>query len=154
MKSISAIAICSLRILTIFICVAFVSSRTNAQKTFNETLDIHLNAILNADLNKFEPTVSDSIIHISPTGEKNQSKPQFIKLHQDWFKKTNWKWEGTILEKHSTSSLGYALIDYSYIEKDRAGNMLFKIKCYLTLIFKRSDKGWQLVYDQNTIIPN
>lgn len=143
-----------LRILTLFICIAFLSNRANAQKKFSETLAIHLNAIKNADLVRFEPTVSDSIIHISPMGEKNQSKAQFIKLHQDWFKRTNWEWEGIVLQKHNNNSLGYALIDYSYIEKDAAGNISFKIKCYLTLIFKNSYNGWQLVYDQNTIIPN
>jgi ketosteroid isomerase-like protein len=143
-----------LRMLVFFICIAFVSNRMNAQKTFSETLDIHLNAIRNADFVSFEPTVSDSLIHISPAGEKNQSKAQFIKLHQDWFKRTNWEWQGKILKKHSNSSLGYALIDYSYIEKDTAGNISFKIRCYLTLIFKKSPNGWQLVYDQNTIIPN
>jgi ketosteroid isomerase-like protein len=143
-----------LSILTVFICVAFVPNRANAQKKFNETLDIHLNAIRNADLVSFEPTVSDSIIHISPMGEKNKSKAQFIQLHQDWFKRTNWEWKGIVLEKHNNNSLGYALIEYSYIEKDAAGRTTFKTKCYLTLIFKNSHKGWQLVYDQNTIIPN
>ena len=135
------------------ICIAFVSNRAAAQKTFSETLDIHLNAILNSDLNAFEPTVSDSIIHISPMGEKNQSKAQFIKLHQEWFNRKNWKWEGEILEKHSTSSMGYALIGYSYSETNEAGTISFKVKCYLTLIFKKSGNSWKLVYDQNTIIP-
>jgi ketosteroid isomerase-like protein len=142
-----------LRILTVFICISFVSNGANAQKKFSETLDIHLNAIRNADLASFEPTVSDSIIHITPMGEKNKSKAQFIKVHQDWFKRTNWEWKGIVLEKHNNNSLGYALIEYLYSEKDAAGNISFKIKCYLTLIFKNSFKGWQLVYDQNTIIP-
>ena len=141
------------RILALSICIALTSTRTLAQKTFSETLDIHLNAIKNSDLKAFEPTVSDSIIHISPMGEKNQSKAQFLKLHLEWFKRTNWEWKGIILEKHSTGSFGYALIDYTYIEKDTAGNISFKIKCYLTLIFKKSGNNWKLVYDQNTIIP-
>lgn len=136
-----------------FICIGFLTNTVNAQKTFNETLDIHLNAIRNANLKEFEPTVSDSITHISPMGEKNRSKEKFIKLHEEWFKRTNWLWEGKIVERKSNNSLGYALIDYSFVQKDTAGNISFKIKCYLTLIFKKTDKGWQLVYDQNTIIP-
>ncbi|MBS4065029.1 MAG: nuclear transport factor 2 family protein [Chitinophagaceae bacterium] len=132
----------------------FCIKQNARSKTFNETLDIHLDAIRNADIGSFEPTVSDSLLHISPMGEKNQSKAQFIKLHQNWFKRTNWEWEGIILEKHNNSSLGYALIEYSYLEKDTAGNISFKTKCYLTLIFKKTDSGWQLVYDQNTIISN
>ncbi|HEX6182142.1 MAG TPA: hypothetical protein VFZ47_12905, partial [Chitinophagaceae bacterium] len=65
----------------------------------------------------------------------------------------NWKWEGKIVEKHSTGSIGYALIEYLYIEKNEAGNISFKVKCFLTLIFKNSGNSWKLVYDQNTIIP-
>jgi hypothetical protein len=144
----------TLRILTLFICITFLSSRMNAQQKFGEVLAIHLKAIKNADLSSFEPTVSDSLIHISPMGEMNRSKAKFIKLHEDWFKRKNWEWEGKVLAKHNDNSLGYALIDYSYIEKDADGNITFKIRCYLTLIFRNSYHGWRLVYDQNTIIPN
>jgi ketosteroid isomerase-like protein len=141
----------SLRVL-FFVCVSLVSTAANAQKTFAETLDVHLNAIRRADLAAFEPTVAESVIHITPAGEQYQSKQKFIKLHEEWFKKTNWEWEGKVVEKQSDKTMGYALIDYSFIQKDETGKILFKIKCYLTLIFKQSGKGWQLVYDQNTII--
>jgi hypothetical protein len=134
-------------------CICLLSEPLQAQKTFDETLDIHLNAIRNASLADFEPTVSDSILHITPMGDKHQSKPDFIKVHEDWFKRNNWEWEGTIVMKNSTDSLGYALIRYTYLEKDPGGKTLFHIQCYLTLIFSHSEKGWQLVYDQNTIIP-
>ncbi len=144
----------SLRIaLAILCCVWLLTEPANAQKTFNETLEIHLNAIRNASLADFEPTVSDSIIHITPMGEKHQSKPEFMKVHEDWFKRNNWEWEGEILTTNSSDSLGYALIRYTYLEKNPDGSTLFKIECYLTLIFRNAEKGWQLVYDQNTIIP-
>ena len=144
----------SLKVVVLLFFVNLGIKDVIAQKTFNEMLDIHLNAIRNADYEKFAPTVSDSLIHISPTGEINQSKLQFLKLHQDWFKRSNWQWEGSVLEKHNDDSFGYALINYSYLEKNADGSTLFKIRCYLTLIFKKTAKGWQLVYDQNTIIPS
>lgn len=154
MKKKSSSATCLLSVIALFICVAFATTEANAQKTFDETLDIHLNAIKNSDLKAFEPTVSEKIIHISPMGEKNQSKPKFVTLHEEWFKRTNWQWDGVIVEKHSDNSIGYALIDYSFVQKDAAGNTQFKIKCYLMLIFQKFPNGWQLVYDQNTIIPD
>jgi ketosteroid isomerase-like protein len=141
-------------IILLFICVAFTSNKANAQRTFRETLDIHLNAIRKADIKSFEPTVSDSLIHISPMGEINQSKTQFIKLHQEWFKRKNWKWEGVIVKEESNDSMGYALVNYAYLEKGTAGNVSFKTKCFLILIFQKTDKGWQLVHDQNTTIPD
>jgi ketosteroid isomerase-like protein len=125
-----------------------------ARKTFDEALDIHLNAIRGSNLKQLEPTVSDSIVHITPMGDKSQSKVKFMKVHEDWFKRNNWEWEGGIYHKSSSNTLGYALIEYTYLEKDAAGNLAFKIRCYLTLIFKKSDKGWQLVFDQNTMIPD
>jgi ketosteroid isomerase-like protein len=141
-------------LLAIVMCMGFLLNKMHAQKTFDETLVIHLNAIMNSDLKTLEPTVSDSIIHISPMGEKNQSKAKFMKVHEDWFARTNWQWKGVILTKKSNSSLGYALIEYAYSEKDTTGNILFTIKAYLILIFKKSGKGWQLVHDQNTAIPS
>jgi ketosteroid isomerase-like protein len=140
------------RIRLVVMCVVLVGLKANAQ-TFDQTLHVHLKALRTGDIVAFEPTVANDIIHISPMGEKNTSREQFMKLHQEWFKRTNWEWEGVIVKKHNNRSLGYALIELTYKENDANGDINFSIKCYLTLIFKKSVKGWQLVYDQNTVIP-
>lgn len=124
-----------------------------AQQSFEQVLATHLDAIKNADLVKFEPTVADSVTHITPMGEMNKSKQKFMLVHEQWFGRTNWEWEGAIVEKYSTPAMGYALIKYTYTEKNAEGKVSFKIKSYLTLIFSKTGKGWQLVYDQNTMIP-
>jgi ketosteroid isomerase-like protein len=125
-----------------------------AEKSFDSTLAIHLNAIKNANLSALEPTVADSVTLISPTGDRMNSKEAFMKLHENWFRQKYWQWEGTFLRTESTDSLGYALIRYTYTQKDSIGNVKFQNKSYLVLIFKNSAKGWQLVHDQNTSIPN
>jgi ketosteroid isomerase-like protein len=136
--------------------LANCSKRTEsptAGKSFDSTLAIHINAIRNSNLAELDPTVADSVILISPMGERLHSKKSFMKLHENWFKKKNWEWEGTFVRTESTDSLGYALIQYSYTEKDSIDNITFRNKNYLVLIFRNSPKGWQLVHDQNTGIP-
>jgi ketosteroid isomerase-like protein len=123
-------------------------------KSFDSTLAIHLNAIQSSNLAALEPTVADSVILISPTGERMTSKESFMKLHENWFKQKYWQWEGIFLRTESTDSLGYALMQYVYTQKDSVGNIKFQNKNYLVLIFKNSPKGWQLVHDQNTNIPD
>jgi len=124
-----------------------------ADGSFDNTLAVHLDAIKNRDLAALAPTVADSVILITPDGGRLNSKKSFMKLHEDWFSQTNWQWEETFLRTESTDSLGYALIQYTYTQKDSVDNIEFQNKNYLVLIFRNSRNGWQLVHDQNTVIP-
>src|SRR5688572_29332655 len=87
---------------------------------------------------------------IGPDGQKFDTKKVFMEFHKNWFAKSNWEWEGNILATERSDSLGYALIQYQFVQKDTSGNMLFQDHEYLVLIFKNSADGWQLVHDQNT----
>jgi ketosteroid isomerase-like protein len=144
----------------LFIAIIFLAScrdqspSAETGKSFDSTLAIHLNAIQSSNLAALEPTVADSVTLISPMGERMTSKESFMTLHENWFKQKYWQWEGTFLRTESTDSLGYALMQYVYTQKDSVGNVKFQNKNYLVLIFKNSPKGWQLVHDQNTPIPD
>lgn len=122
-------------------------------KSFDETLDIHINAIRNGNLAVLDPTVADSVILISPDGYRMHSKKSFMALHERWFKLKYWEWEGKYVRKVNTDSLGYALIQYKFLQKDSVGTVVFQNENYLMLIFKNSKDGWQLMHDQNTGIP-
>ena len=121
--------------------------------SFERTLSIHLDAILASDLAALAPTVADSVTLIGPDGSKMTSKESFMKLHENWFKRTNWKWERVEMKTQSTDSLGYALIQYKYSERDSLGAVTFQNQNHLVLIFRNFRQGWQLVHDQNTGIP-
>lgn len=138
------------RLFVLMTILTMAGIAAKAQKTFAETLKVHIDAIRQSDLKTLEPTVADSIVHISPTGELNKSKAKFMKVHEDWFKTTNWEWEGKVIESTSNASLGNALIRYTYIQKDNAGKVVFQISSYLILIFKKIKGSWQLIHDQNT----
>ena len=146
--------------LLLIIAITFLVSCSSKSKapiekvSFDSTLAIHLNAIRNGNLAELAPTVADSVILISPYGEKMNSKKLFMNLHENWFKQKNWQWEPIFLRTESTDSLGYALIQYKYSQKDSIGKTIFQNKNYLVLIFKNSRQGWQLVHDQNTGIPD
>lgn len=126
----------------------------NEAQSFESTLGIHLNAIESSNLEKLIPTIADSVVMISPDGDKMDSKTVFVKFHENWFKQKNWLWEYKVLRTESSDSLGYALIRYKFTQKDSTGSVLFQDTDYLTLIFRNSSNGWQLVHDQNTRIPS
>jgi ketosteroid isomerase-like protein len=151
---------CKIKHAPLLILVILFLAGCNDQKkpsvvaqSFDSTLVIHLNAIQNSDLAALEPTVADSVILISPAGQKMHSKKSFMTLHENWFKQKYWQWEGTLVRTESTDSLGYALIQYTYTQKDSVGNISFQNNNYLVLIFRNFQNGWQLVHDQNTPIP-
>ncbi|HTF20388.1 MAG TPA: nuclear transport factor 2 family protein [Chryseolinea sp.] len=127
--------------------------KESTSESFEKTLGIHLDAILSSNLTALAPTVADSVTLIGPDGSKMTSKKSFMKLHENWFKRTNWKWERVAMKTQSTGSLGYALIQYKYSERDSLGTITFQNENYLVLIFRNFQQGWQLVHDQNTGIP-
>lgn len=124
---------------------------SSVKPSFDSTLSIHLTAIRNSNLIELAPTVGDSVILISPDGEKMHSKEKFMNLHENWFREKNWQWTAEVLKKESTDSMGYALLRYLYTVNDSTGKLQFENKNYLLLIFKNSRDGWRLIHDQNTI---
>lgn len=144
-------------LLIAFVTLLYMACREQAQPvsdpaSFLTTLDIHLNAIKTSNLKELEPTIADNVIMIGPDGTKFETKEVFIDFHKKWFARTNWEWKGNILKTEVSDSLGYAFINYHFIQKDTVGDILFEDKEYLALIFKNSVAGWQLVHDQNTRI--
>lgn len=121
-------------------------------ETFSSTLNKHLNAVHGRNLDELSPTVADSVLLISPDGDLLQSKVGFIELHKNWFSQPNWNWDYKILKKENRDSLGYALVHYTYTQRDSVDSIQFINRAYLVLIFKNSKEGWQLTHDQNTRI--
>ncbi|WP_461533112.1 YybH family protein [Sinomicrobium sp.] len=119
---------------------------------FKKGLQHHLNALKNKDITQFEPTVGDSVVCILPNGDTLITKSKFMDFHKKWFSDKNWEFNYTILKTNSVGDFGYAWLQYQYVEKDDAGQVLETDNNYLTLLFQKSKNGWQLVHDQNTII--
>ncbi len=125
-----------------------------SDNSFKQTLADHLDAIESKDIKKLEPTIADSVIMISPDGERMNSKEVFMTFHENWFRQKYWQWEYNLIRTDNADSLGYALLRYSFTQRDSSGVVLYQNQNFLVLIFKNSQEGWQLIHDQNTQIPN
>jgi ketosteroid isomerase-like protein len=123
------------------------------RNSFQQTLTDHLQAIASKDLNKLEPTVGDSVVMISPDGERMDSKEVFIAFHERWFQQKYWLWEYDLIRTYAADSLGYAVLQYSYTQRDSIGVVQYQNQNFLVLIFKNTREGWQLIHDQNTQTP-
>jgi hypothetical protein len=141
--------------ITIYVIWTGLSSCNDAtngkhENTFANIVDTHLNAIGSRNLNELIPTIGDNVVMIGPEGDNLQSKINYIDFHKGWFNQPDWDWKYQILQKESSDSLGYVLVQYTFTQRDSLDSIRFTDEAYLILIFKNSIEGWQLVHDQNT----
>jgi ketosteroid isomerase-like protein len=141
---------CKLLILFAFILTSFKCYSQNSPVTFEATLQKHLTAIKQRDLPTLLSTVDDSLTLILPNGSLLTSKKQYEDLHIEWFADKNWSIEFETVNKVETPALSYALIKYTHTEIDTEKNIASKRQTYLNLVFKKKDKAWMLIHDQNT----
>lgn len=144
------IQLCKLLIVFAFILPNFKSYSQNSNATFEATLQKHITAIKQRDLPTLLSTVDDSLTLILPNGSLLTSKKQYKDLHIEWFADKNWSIEFEMINKVETPALSYALVKYTYIEIDTEKNITSKRQTYLNLVFKKKDKAWMLIHDQNT----
>src|SRR5262245_5088697 len=96
-------------VLLVFIAMLAVQCETKSASptpshSFEQTLQVHLNAIQHGDLATLEPTVADSVVMVGPNGARFDSKKVFMDFHAAWFKLKNWEWTGRIVRTQSADS--------------------------------------------------
>lgn len=131
-------------------CIA--TACANNEKDFQETLKTHLTAVETRDLGALMPTIADSVTVILPNGSTLYTSSEFKKLHEEWFKETNWKWTPSVIKTNVSPSVCFAHVIYQYDESDSTGAISSSRKTHLLLIFKKIYGRWLLVHDQNTRI--
>jgi ketosteroid isomerase-like protein len=132
-------------------CLAVASPASAQPSAFRATLDAHLAAIQNRDLAALIPTLTErpELTLIMPTGDKLDTRQQFIDLHRDWFAdKDAGQWQGEVVQVVEASDQAVALIRYRYGPR---GAKEVSVS-WLTLTFARDGGRWGLVFDQNTRI--
>jgi uncharacterized protein (TIGR02246 family) len=137
------------RLTPLMIVVAAWSCSRDAAD-FDATLQTHLRAVQNRDLEGLLATVADSVTLLLPNGRMLSTKEEFENLHIGWFAEKNWTWTPTLIRTETTPSQSFALVSYIYEELDSTGNVAASRNTYLLLIFKKTDDRWLLVHDQNT----
>jgi len=129
-------------------------SRAAAAPSFRQTLDTHLAAIRDRDLEALVPTLTQGadLTMIAPNGLKFDTRQQFIDFHRGWFaSKDEGRYEGEVVRVVESPAQGVALIRYRYSSRGADGQTQASV-AWLTLTFALEGGRWGLVFDQNTAI--
>jgi|SRR5581483_2146091 len=118
--------------------------------TFRETLDKHLRAIRERDLQALAETLPDNeLILIMSDGKLVRSTREFLDAHRGWFAMPAWTLDARPIEVYEAADLGVAVLHLDYRE-DPPGKPPVRQESVLTLIFRRDGARWVMVQDQNT----
>ena len=120
--------------------------------TFRETLDAHLRAIQQRDLQGLIDTLpAENLTLIMSDGRLVRSVQEFVKLHQGWFESKSWTLGTEIVSLYETPDLGLATLHIDYRDTPPAGTPIHETS-HLTLAFARLGDRWVMIHDQNTPI--
>lgn len=120
--------------------------------SFRASLDSHLRAIQQRDLQALAGTVADEeIILITAEGKLAQSTREFLDMHRAWFAMSDWKLNVTPVQVYETPGMGVAVLHLDYREEPSGRPPTYQ-ESYLTLVFQERDGRWLMVQDQNTPI--
>ncbi len=116
--------------------------------TFRETLEKHLQAIRERDLEALADTVAaDSLVLIMADGKLVRSTREFLQAHRGWFALPGWSLETREVALFEGPELGVAVLELDYREPPATHS-----RSYLTLVFQNRKGRWLMVQDQNTPI--
>lgn len=116
--------------------------------TFKETLEKHLKAIEEKDIESLKETLplGEELVLITPTGGVISSCNEFVDGHVPWFEDDSWNMTFETVNIIESSEMGIATVKYRYVDKENDSYTI------LSLAFKFIDGRWLLVHDQNTPI--
>lgn len=115
-------------------------------------LDAHVKAVQARDLAALEKTITtgETLDLILPNGHRMTTRAQFVDMHREWFKETNWTWSLETVAVAEAKDMAVVTARTRYEERD--GDKSVVAEGWLSLTFRREAAGWRLVHDQNTPI--
>lgn len=119
-------------------------------KDLAAVLDTHVKAVQSRDLTALEKTITggEALKLILPNGRRMTTRAQFVDLHREWFKETNWTWALEVVSVAEAKDMTVVTARTRYEESD--GGKTTVAENWLSLTFRREAAGWRLVHDQNT----
>jgi ketosteroid isomerase-like protein len=124
-----------------------------APPPFRAAVEAHLAAIAARDMDALLPTLTqgENLTMLMPSGQKFDTKQQYIDFHRQWFAVQNdGKFEVVEYSRFIESpALSQVFLKYRYSYKDAAGEPQTMVN-WLTLTFALEEGAWRLVFDQNT----
>jgi ketosteroid isomerase-like protein len=121
---------------------------------FDATLNVHLQAIQDRDLEGLMATVSEQPAPnlILPGGQLLQGKAAFRDLHVQWFADPDWRMDVSEVNRTASAEMASVLLRYTLRDRPEPGQGNPR-SAFLLLVFQRIEGEWLLVHDQNTRIP-
>lgn len=115
---------------------------------FDIVLQAHLDCIRDRDIAAFRAhlTSNKMLYTIVQNGHAFTTPKEIADIHAEWFKDTNWIWEGRVVHKVVGTDMAMAVIKYAYRTKPEAT----PVESWLTYVFALEDGQWKIVHDQST----
>lgn len=129
-----------------------ISQQENEQ-AFNKTLDKHLNAIVNKDLDALKSTMSpDGKMQLIMQGtEIINSVDSFINFHEGWFQDTLWTMETKVLRTEIGNTIGLAVTESMYREPERNDEPYYN-RMIVTYALEKNNDKWCIINDHASTI--
>ena len=140
----------SLAVAYVILAATMANASSIADKDLAAVLDAHVKAVQSRDLPALEKTITtgETLELILPNGHRMTTRAQFVDLHREWFKETNWTWALEVVSVAEARDMAVVTARTRYEERD--GSKSTVAQNWLSLTFRRETAGWRLVHDQNT----
>jgi uncharacterized protein (TIGR02246 family) len=123
------------------------------RRTFLRTLDRHLKAVADRDLEALAPTIDRSMTLILPDGVVLRGKDAFLDFHREWFADPHWQQKATVTDVNLQRATAWVLVDYQYETLAPDGGVVATSHAVFALTWTYKHGRWVAVADQNTRSP-
>ena len=120
---------------------------------FIETLQKHLDAVSNKDLESLKETLhpNGKMQLILPSAEIMHTSEDFILYHDDWFAMPDWSFETKIVSSNVGEKLGVATTEIIYREPERDGKPYFN-RMSVSYVLEKTNNAWYVIKDHASSI--
>lgn len=145
-------------ILFFMLCISWSSVRAkplenNPDLSLREVFDIYVKSVQNSDLETLFTTITKNkkFTFLTTSGRLIDSREEYYKFHEDWFKEKDWNMPVELINIHEEHHFGYTTAIFHYRQK-MPDNKIHYLDSYFTLIFHKEDRMWKVVADICTSI--
>jgi ketosteroid isomerase-like protein len=134
--------------------INLITNTAESNKLFIATMQKHLDAVSNKDLETLKSTMSpnDEMQLILPNAEIMHSVDSFMNYHKAWFEsKAPWTFETKILNTDIGKTIGMAITEIIYKEPERNGKPYFN-RMIVSYVLKKIDNKWYIIKDHASTI--
>lgn len=114
---------------------------------FQESLQRHLAAVRERDLDALTPTLHPDVVVLLPNGTLVSGRDAVVDLHRAWFADPSWSLTFDTVSCTELEHLASVILNVHYTEAGSSERDYF-----LGLAFARSGEQWLLVHDQNSVV--